>query len=54
MLLGFLKGDGRVGVDAKQVAGGQVPYGEGEAVLPILEPELTLVVGGPDVVGAVG
>ena len=34
MLLGLLKGDGRVRVDAKQVGGGQVAYGEGEAVLP--------------------
>ncbi|HLE05364.1 MAG TPA: hypothetical protein VI729_12235 [Anaerolineales bacterium] len=54
MLLGLLKGDGRVGVDPEQVAGGQVADGERETVPAVFEAELSLVVGGPDVVGAVG
>jgi len=52
--LGELKGDGRVGVDAEEEAGGEIADGEGEAVGAVSEAELTLVIGGPDVVGALG
>ena len=41
-----------MGVDAEEVAGSQIADGEGEAVGSVLEAELALVVGGPDVVGA--
>ena len=52
VLDGPLEGDGRVSVDAKNVAGGQIANRQREAVLSVLQSELALVVRGPDVVGA--
>ena len=40
--------------DVNNVAGGQIADRQGEAVLPFLEAERLLVVGGPDVVGPCG
>jgi hypothetical protein len=53
VLLGPLEGDGWVGIDAEEKPRSEIADREWEAVLTVLEAELALVVGRPDVVGAV-